>query len=266
MRARLTSVALSSVIGLSACTGAPSAPSPSASAPSAAPSVLVAILGLDNGAAVGMPLALSGTATSGDGAATAFTTGADWTSSNPSVATIDQAGRVTPLAEGTTTIGAAVKGGAAAATLTVYMNIEGDWQYSFLPVGCGDQGGSSIGMGCRRDGPEEKTKTAVMTQQGRLVTITATPSIGTLFPSVRIATGTLTSDRRLTLSGKACSIGDWTEVGYVVRDWNVSWSDATQVFSGTARWEQNGPYGGCGGGPTNYSIQVGANVYNFRRK
>jgi hypothetical protein len=172
-----------------ACSSSPVPTSPSSST---APAVSLVILGLENGAAVGRSLPLTAVATGPVTSPTTVTLGAIWTSSNPVVATVSAAGIVTPLAEGATVIGVAVKGGSTNQALRVYRNMEGTWEYSFFPTVCGS-GGSSSGMGCRRfDGNVQLTHMVTVAQTGRLLLLkSAEPSRYDIFPGVKTVSGVI---------------------------------------------------------------------------
>jgi hypothetical protein len=242
------------------CEHSPSAPS---TASAVAPAVRsLDITDLEDGGAVGAPMQATALATLADGTRLPFTAGPAWTSSNPDVARVDATGRITPLSEGTTTIGASVKGAESSELLTVVMNLEGGWEFQYLATDCRLP---LVSFGCLRfDGPTPKTAAVTVTQHGRRLTLIS-GSVDHLFAGIDRVDGEIAPDRSLRLSGESCHLSDPGGASFRVRDWQMV-PDGGMVFAGQLHWQQTGFTGNsCDAPGAGNTIGVDVRVWNFPR-
>ncbi|MGE5813882.1 MAG: Ig-like domain-containing protein [Acidobacteriota bacterium] len=164
--------------------GSVTAPSPTPTSISISPATdLLKIKAVENFTATAI-------SSSGSNAVTA-----SWRSDNPSVVTIDSAGRATAVASGTATVIADYQGLSASRLLRVVPDYHGNWRGNARLLACEDDGDwdgicDDMGIG------ELDTIAILVTQQN--TGVSGTLDVGGMAGAV---TGTIAMDGTLTLSG-----------------------------------------------------------------
>ena len=168
-----------------------------------------------------------------------------WTSGNPSVASVDNAGRLLGVAHGSTNLTASHEGRSASKTVHVVNNYEGNWAGTYVIRVCDDSGIYRDGVysGIYTDVPycqvfhrvgSVHPMTLALSQMGN----NQSEVRGTLGGITADITGVVTADGRLNLAG-TFSLLDFD--GEIVTDTlHVAW-DTTLSAPGvmTGRWSEN---------------------------
>ncbi len=248
---RLVRRALVSILVLSAGCGAapPTAPAPESAAITASS---LTIAGLDGGAAVvGVTVALHADIVLSDRRHRLATAGPAWSSSDESIARVDQEGRVTGVSPGLAILESTVKGASGRLEVPVVMNVAGTWTFHYLGDPC-----LGFQWGCPRfDPPGPRTSSITFSQIGAQLTA-ADPGLPSLY--LRPASGTVDVDGTIRLSAHDCYDGDWyTGPETVVDEWEMS---ARGAGSGRARWSQRRS---CGTGA--FETVVAVSIFDFTR-
>src|SRR5262245_38125506 len=151
-------------------------------------------------ALTGLPATYTATVTLGDG--TQRTATATWTSSNPQVAVVDNAGRFERRTHGWTELTASFVGRQATKTVPEVTNYAGSWSGRYVVRACTKTEGHDRDGGCRGVVGSEAAVNLRLTQGGdTLRDIVGSMDLGVTFAYGLQIKGNVTSDGRLNLDG-----------------------------------------------------------------
>lgn len=222
----LTCVFVASVM-VSACTATPAGPGPVPSSPTI---TSLTVRGFQTAIVTGVPVQLSLLIAYDDGSTDIATTGVHWSTSDSTIATVDAQGLLTPLAGGTITIDAAVKGTTVTVPMRVFASVSGRWVVT-MPAGDGRW--------------TSKTEATIVQENGKLTGAWQWDS------GTRLALeGTIAANGDILLRGRECYGGfTYGTVLYEVRDWRMTFDVARGVYEGTMEHRVSGRYigGPCTG-------------------
>ncbi len=252
------------VLAMAACgKSTPTAPTPTPSIP---PTVLaLRIEGLTADAAVvGDVTPMRAVTTMSGGVEFAASDGVHWSSSNERVASIDQHGVLTALAEGTSVVSATLKVASSTRSINVVANVAGDWTLSFIGTACDD----AWDPGCSGR-PKHPSQT-----DGAKVTLTQTGSqVSGKWTGVRWITGYPPFSGRINIDGSLDLAAEYRLYGdssasqkFFLHNWHMDRA-ADGSYNGRLTWEQaSSPawWYSCDTEPTSTFAEV-LIISNFRR-
>jgi hypothetical protein len=158
-----------------------------------------------------------------------------WSSSNPGVMTIDDAGNATAVSVGTATITSTADSNVSA-TLAVQVvpTYQGNWIGTATVLACTDVAGFQTAAYCGRNLGAVNTMTLVLTQSGSTISGTITKSEGTNLLNGTIG-GTIGAGGDVTMTGTLAGLANGSNLQLAV----ITWNSLADGASMTGTWAGN---------------------------
>lgn len=174
------------------------------------------------------------TATMSSGTTTDVTSSATWASSNSGIASVDNTGKLSAYARGTTTLTATYQGRTASQTITIVDYFGGKWSGTYVMQTC-DQSGVFVTVGwCRGLGGSGSVLpiSLDLTQSGDgASSISGTASLGSLAGNI---SGNVTGDGRLIIGGTYTVTSNGYAFQITFGGWDTHLISPTQMVGGWA--------------------------------
>lgn len=206
------------LVAVSACSAGSSPTSPRPAPPATANSI--AITSGDDAIRTGFFSDFTVTATMSDLTTQIVTTQAALGTSDPSIATIDANGRVTPVRHGSVTLSASFQGRTAARTIAIVHNFAGIWNGTFAVRTCSESGIFVTARYCLNASNQALPVALELTQSGpRVDRISGLISLRGLAGPV---SGEVTADGRLALTASYTAAGGGSTFQIDLRSWSTT--------------------------------------------
>jgi hypothetical protein len=229
----LLTVAGSLVVAAACGKDSPSAPStPPAPATPPAPTVAgLTVTGLDV-VRTGFFSDYTATAALSDGSTQTVTSSVTWSSSDPSVATVTAAGRLSGQSHGAVSLNASYQGRTAAKAVNIVNNYGGTWTGNYIATACDASGDFGRGDWCKGVKGASFPLTLILSQTGNdRSTVTGTITNG--FISNAPVSGSVTPDGRLGIGANAIGTSNGITFRFQLLGWETKLTSVSQM---SGRW------------------------------
>jgi hypothetical protein len=210
---------------------APSTPPPPATPPTPTISSLT-VTGLD-AVRTGFFSDYTATAAMSDGSTQAVTSSVTWSSSDPNVATVTAAGRLSGQTHGSVSLNASYQGRTAAKAVSIVNNYGGTWTGIYTPTACDASGDFGKADWCKGVKGGSFSLTLILSQTGNDRSAVS-GAITNQFISNAPVTGTVTSDGRLNIGSNATGTSNGLTFRFQLLGWDSKLTSLSQMSGKTA--------------------------------
>jgi Bacterial Ig-like domain (group 2) len=173
------------------------------------------------------------TATLSDGSSQVVTSSVTWSSSDPNVASVTSAGRLTGQTHGSMVLNASYQGRTGNKTVNIVNNYGGTWTGSYVATACDASGDFAKGDWCRGVTGATFALTLILSQTGNdRSQVSGTLNNG--FITNAPVTGTVTNDGRLNIGSNATGTSNGLTFRFQLLGWETKLTSANQMTGRTA--------------------------------